>query len=337
MRIVLMTRPSRSLVAALLVAGSLLTPLLSACGDAGPGPAGASGGRSVVAAFYPLAYVAGRVAGPFADVTNLTRPGGEPHDLELGFNQTVALHEADVVVYEAGFQPAVDDAVAGLSGEQVVDAARVVALHALPDHPDEVDPHFWQDPLLLADVADATADSLAAADPAHAADYAANAAVLRQDLVRLDREYTAGLTGCERSVVVVSHDASGVPRSVRADLRGDRRPLPRRRAHFAGLAALQKLARQEGITTVFSERLASPAMADTLAGDLGIRTAVLDPIEGLSDQTQGRTTLPSCGRTSPRCRRRTAVERAGRQCRGCLGRARGQADPARDRPRGAGR
>ncbi|MEZ5097495.1 MAG: metal ABC transporter substrate-binding protein [Nocardioides sp.] len=202
-----MTRPSRSLVAALLVAGSLLTPLLSACGDAGPGPAGASGGRSVVAAFYPLAYVAGRVAGPFADVTNLTRPGGEPHDLELGFNQTVALHEADVVVYEAGFQPAVDDAVAGLSGEQVVDAARVVALHALPDHPDEVDPHFWQDPLLLADVADATADSLAAADPAHAADYAANAAVLRQDLVRLDREYTAGLTGCERSVVVVSHDA----------------------------------------------------------------------------------------------------------------------------------
>ena len=36
---------------------------------------------------------------------------------------------------------------------------------------------------------------------------------------------------------------------------------------------------------VFSERLASPELADSLADDLGLRTAVLDPVEGLSDAT----------------------------------------------------
>ena len=43
----------------------------------------------------------------------------------------------------------------------------------------------------------------------------------------------------------------------------------------------------DGITTVFSERLASPRLTQTLADDMGIETAVLDPIEGLTDETAG--------------------------------------------------
>ena len=37
----------------------------------------------VVTGFYPLQYVAQRVAGTHAEVTNLTSPGVEPHDTEL--------------------------------------------------------------------------------------------------------------------------------------------------------------------------------------------------------------------------------------------------------------
>ena len=51
------------------------------------------------------------------------------------------------------------------------------------------------------------------------------------------------------------------------------------------VAELQELIRSEGITTVFSETLASPKMAETLSSDLGLTTAVLDPIEGLGDDT----------------------------------------------------
>ena len=56
----------------------VLAGFLAGCGS------GSSGGKkSVVAAFYPLAYAAERIGGPAFDVWNLTPPGAEPHDLEL--------------------------------------------------------------------------------------------------------------------------------------------------------------------------------------------------------------------------------------------------------------
>src|SRR5512139_1562636 len=83
--------------------------LLTACGVTQGG--GSAGGPRVVGSFYPLAYVAERVAGDQGEVTNLTTPGVEPHDLELNVRQTAAVADADVVVYEKDMQPAVDDAV----------------------------------------------------------------------------------------------------------------------------------------------------------------------------------------------------------------------------------
>src|SRR5262245_51089523 len=97
----------RRAVAALLGLG------LIALGTAGCGARGnASSGRiSVVAAFYPLQFVAQRVGGPHVNVTNLVKPGAEPHDLELTPRQVASIADADVVIYIPGFQPAVDRAV----------------------------------------------------------------------------------------------------------------------------------------------------------------------------------------------------------------------------------
>jgi zinc transport system substrate-binding protein len=126
---------------------------------------------------------------------------------------------------------------------------------------------------------------LGATDPAHADAYGANAAALRADLESLDESYDQGLAGCERSTVVVSHDAFGylekygLEMEPIAGLSPDAEPTP------ADLARLQDLIRREGLTTVFSERLVSPRLSRTLADDLGITTAVLDPVEGLSDET----------------------------------------------------
>ena len=84
---------------------------------------------------------------------------------------------------------------------------------------------------------------------------------------------------------MVSHDAFGylsrygIEVAPIAGLSPDAEPTP------AGLAALQQLIRDDGITTVFGERLASPALTESLADDTGVDTAVLDPIEGLTDET----------------------------------------------------
>ncbi|RYP85895.1 zinc ABC transporter substrate-binding protein [Nocardioides guangzhouensis] len=267
--------------------------------------------HTVVAAFYPLAWVAERVAGNGFDVVNLTQPGSEPHDLELSIRETAAVEDAGLVIHEQGFQPAVDAAIEQNAQGAVLDVTDVVDLRPFAehdhedghtdDHTDEhtdeehsaddghdhgdLDPHFWLDPLLLADVGDAVADELAGLDPGRADQVRANAADLRADLERLDREYAAGLADCERDTVVVNHDAFGYLAHYGlhiepvVGLSPDAEPTP------ADLARLHDLVEAEGITTVFAETLVSRKTVDTLAGDLGVEVAVLDPIEGLSDQT----------------------------------------------------
>ncbi|WP_297733148.1 metal ABC transporter substrate-binding protein [Nocardioides sp.] len=259
--------------------------LLAGCGAS----SGASDSdKQAVAGFFPLAWVTQEVAGDGWEVTNLTQPGGEPHDLGLSIAATADLDEADVIVFEHEFQPAVDDAIENVSDATLVDAAEAVELRSLEEgHEDEeehgdsgTDPHFWQDPLLMADLGDAVAEGLADVDGENAATYRANADELRGELEQLDADFTEGLADCERDTVVVSHEAFGYLERYGlrfegiAGLSPDAEPTP------AVLGELEDLIAAEGITTVFSERLASPAMAESLAGDAGVETAVLDPIEG---------------------------------------------------------
>lgn len=245
----------------------------------------------MIAAFYPLQFVAERIVGGHADVADLTGPGVEPHDLELTVRQTAHLSGADVVLYEKGLAPAVDAAVGSEPPKHALDTTTVVPLKppvageeaANGESMDEGDPHFWQDPTLLAKVATAFTHTMTEADPAHAAAYRSNDARLQKELAALDASYRSGLAHCAISTVVVSHDAFeylgrryGLTIVPIAGLSPDAEPSAKRLSQISGLV------KNERITTIFSERLASPKLADTLASDLHVTTAVLDPIEGLT-------------------------------------------------------
>jgi zinc transport system substrate-binding protein len=289
-----------------LLATSLLAAVLSGsltgCAALG-GDSGGADGSSVVTAFYPLQYVAERVAGDLATVENLTEPGGEPHDLSLSVRQTAEVAEAGLVVYLDGFQPAVDQAVEQTAEGDTLDAGAVVELepaaagHEHEEGPaeddghahesDGLDPHFWLDPLRMAALGDAVADTLAQIDPDGAPTYAANAEDLRADLEDLDEAYASGLATCERHTIVVSHDAFGYLGKYGLDMEPIAGLSPEAEPTPADLAHLQEVIEQDGIATVFSERLASPRLTETLATDMGVSTAVLDPIEGLTDETAG--------------------------------------------------
>jgi zinc transport system substrate-binding protein len=283
MRIIVMYRR-------LLPFAALLLLPLAACGGTGN-----DGRPTVVASFYPLQFVAERIVGDHAEVKNLTSPGVEPHDLELTVRQVAEIGDADVALYESGLQPAVDQAIKNNPPKSSLDIAAVVHLdepnpaageeaqesHDKSGHAE--DPHFWQDPTLVAKIADRFAALMAKRDPANASDYRANNAALQADLSRLDEEYIQGLKTCKIRTLVVSHDAFeylGRRYDLRirpiAGLSPDAEPSPK---HLQELAELIK---SEKITTVFNERLASPKLANTLADELGIGTAVLDPIEGIT-------------------------------------------------------
>lgn len=283
-----------------LAAVALLLPLLVSCGT----DAGASDDRpQVVTGFYALEYVAERVAGDRAQVSSLTSPGQEPHDAELTVSQTAQVVEADVLVHLSRFQPVVDEAVAQSESRHVVDVAEAADLVASEEHGaheaehagesedhaqemGEPDPHFWLDPTRLAAVAEEVTGALVAADPEGEKTYRANLRELQDELTSLDREMAAGLSDCERDTVVVSHNAFQYL-ALRYDL--DFHSIaglsPGAEPSPAHVLELQELIEDEGLTTVFSETLSSAQMSETLAQDLGLRAAVLDPIEGLSDET----------------------------------------------------
>lgn len=266
-----------------LAALALAAPvLLAGCG--GVPNASTGEGPKVVGSFYPLAYVAERIAGDQGQVTNLTTPGVEPHDLELNVRQTAEVAGADLVVYERGVQPAVDEAVAQNGPDHVVDAAQTVGLEGQ-------DPHFWLDPNRMTKVAQAVRNQLSDIDPRHAADYRKNFDTFRKQMHELDAAYQAGLAHCTIDTVVVSHDAFeylqryGLRFEPIAGLTPDAEPSA------AHLKQIGDVVRKDHITTVFYETLASPALAQSLARDLGVKAAVLDPIEGLSKATAGQDYL----------------------------------------------
>ena len=302
----------------LLPATAALALSLSGCGaltsDDASGSSGSDSSDTVVAGLYPLQYVAQRVAGDAFEVENLTQPGGEPHDLELGIGQTAALSDAALLVYVDSLQPAVDEAADEVSGTEVLDAATVVDLapfedehseeevaeeeHGEDEHSEdegeddhsghdhgELDPHFWHDPLRMADLGDAVAERLAEIDPDEAESFEERAAELRSDLEALDEEYSTGLSGCEVRTVVTNHDAFGYLEGYDLELASINGISPDAEPTPAALAELQDLIDETGITTVFSETLVSPQAAEVLASDAGVDTAVLDTIEGLTDDT----------------------------------------------------
>jgi zinc transport system substrate-binding protein len=274
--------------------GVAFAVLVAGCGGRRAGDAG-SDRLSVVASFYPLATAAERVGGDRVQVTNLTPAGAEPHDLELDPRQTEELSNAALaVIMGRGFQPAVEQTAERPKGV-TVEILRVLPISqdgevaAEEEAADGLDSHIWLDPVLMADAVDQIAEALARVAPADADGFRTRAKAYRAELETLDRDYRQGLATCQRREIVTAHEAFGwlaerygLRQLGIAGISPEAEPDPRR------LAELADLVRRDGVTTIFTETLVSPAIADTLAREAGVRTATLNPLEGLtSDEIAG--------------------------------------------------
>lgn len=291
-----------------LTAAVLATTLLVACGDAAPTDDGAV---TIAAPFYALEYAATLAAGDEAHVFSVTTPGMDPHDTELSPRQMAELTQADIVIYLPLFQPAVDNAIEQAGDIRVLDVSQIIELHPADghdydhgnnadDHDDDGhdhdhghdhglhDPHFWTDPVLLGEVTRALTAELADLDPDNADAYLANAESAATLLGDLDADYSAGLANCERRAFIPQHAAFSylaerydLEQVSVAGLSPDEEPSPSR------IAEVQALAAEHGITTIFFEPGHSDAIARSIATDLGLELAILDPIETISDASPG--------------------------------------------------
>ena len=282
-------------VAALLSA----VALTAGCSTSTAADSGSGNGRiEVAAAFYPLEYAVAQVGGDHVHLMALTKPGSEPHDLELTPQEVVGLHKARVVVYEKGFQPAVDSAVDQLDkgvGFDVAGAADLTLTAADKETsaqseggPGSKDPHFWLDPKRYAAVVTAIGAELAVKDPANASTYTANATALVGRLDALDADFASGLKFCRIKDIVTGHAAFGylsqrygLTQVSVSGITPDVEPTA------TAMAAIVTTIREHHVRTVYAETLVSPALVDTIAHETGAQVKVLDPIEGITSASAG--------------------------------------------------
>ncbi|MEE1774335.1 metal ABC transporter substrate-binding protein [Streptomyces sp. JV185] len=285
------------------VAGAVVLGLtaLTACSSSDAADRKNGDKLDVVASFYPMQFLAEQIGGKHVSVTTLTKPGQEPHDLELSPRQIGGLTDAGFVLYLKGIQPAVDDAIAQSGAKHVTDAAKLTTLedhgtetgadeHGHEHHGDEAgaDPHIWLDPVKYAEVAKGVGASLEKADPDHAADYRKNTDALVTKLDGLNTAYVNGLKNTSTKTFITTHSAFGylaerygLAQEGIAGVDPEAEPSPAR------ISEIHTIAEKNKVTTVFFETLASDRTARTVAKDTGLKTDVLDPLEGITAKSRG--------------------------------------------------
>lgn len=321
----------RHLIPPAVTAGTAALGLLAltACSSSADASDGREDGKlKVVASFYPMQFLAERIGGDRVTVSTLTKPGVEPHDLELKPRQAAQLEKAGYILYLKGVQPAVDSAIEKTPVKHKTDAAKLTEseLPATAPHQEEDghghteghsegdghdhgtesdapagddhghdhgkgggDPHVWLDPVKYAEIAAGVGTALGKADPDNAAVYKKNADTLVAELKALDASFEQGLKNTTTRTFITTHSAFGhlagryglIQEGI-AGIDPEAEPSPAR------IKELRKVATADKVTTVFFETLASDRTAKTLAGDAGLRTDVLDPLEGITDKSKGR-------------------------------------------------
>ncbi|MBI4734086.1 MAG: zinc ABC transporter substrate-binding protein [Rubrobacteridae bacterium] len=195
----------------------------------------------------------------------------------------------------AGFEPWDDGIIADLKKankdarsagtEQAMPVNGSKGIELLPEKPrspQDIDPHFYLDPVLYQQTVINVKEALCEVDPSNTSYYESRTNNFIKQLASLNEEFVKGLKNCKKRDIITSHAAFAYL-AKRYDLHqlpisglSDEEPSP------AHLAEIVEFIRQNKIKYIFVEKLVSPRLAETIAQETGARLLVLNPIEGLT-------------------------------------------------------
>lgn len=242
---------------------------------------------SVTVSFYPLYDFTKNIGGNKVKITNITPAGSEPHDFEPSARQLANAYQSKLFIYNGATMESWVDNFLKDYKNTVVKSSNNINLLKLADNNNLYDPHFWLDPVAASKIVDNILAGLIKASPENKSYFTQKANIYKDKLALLDESFKNGLSKCQTDTAITSHDAfsytskryninlisiSGVDPSVEPDA--------------AKLAEISDLVKSKNIKYIFFESLVSPKLAETIAAETGAKTAILDPIEGLSEENQ---------------------------------------------------
>ena len=242
---------------------------------------------NITTSFYPLYYFTSQIAGDSAQVTNITPSGAEPHDYELMPQDLVNIGNSQLLVLNGQLEPWASKVKSELAGKstKIIEVSNGLINQQLQNENGELaaDPHVWLSPKLASQMVQTITDELITLDPSNQAQLASRSSELQAKLASLDQDYASGLANCQSRDIVTSHAAFGylakdynLNQVALSGLSPDSEPS------LKDLTSITQFARDHQVKYIFFESLVSPKLSETVAKEIGAKTLVLNPLEGLS-------------------------------------------------------
>lgn len=241
----------------------------------------------VVTSFYPLYFFTSEIAGDKAIVLNITPSGAEPHEYEPTARDIANIENSNLLVLNGGGLEAWSKNIItnlkqdkttvittgeGLTTKQFVEKGKTIT-----------DPHVWLSPVITRQIVDKIESGLSQIDPVNSLYYKKNADNLKIKLDTLNEEYKQGLTNCKSKDIITSHSSFAylaeeynLNQVSIAGLSPEEEPSSKQ------MADITKFSKDNNVKYIFFESLVSPKLSETIANEIGAKTLVLNPIEGLT-------------------------------------------------------
>ncbi|MBM7711956.1 metal ABC transporter substrate-binding protein [Enterococcus xiangfangensis] len=285
----------------LLLGTVLVSILLTACGSEEKKEASADDKIQVMTTFYPMYEFTKEVVGNKGDVELLIPAGTEPHDFEPSAKDLAKISDSDVFVYNS---PELETWTENLTDTidtdktKIIQAAKEIELmdgaehdheddhdHDDHDHEHELDPHVWLDPALAIKEVETIRDQLSKKYPDDQATFEKNAASYIDELKALDAEYQTAFKDAKNKTFVTQHAAFGylakqygLTQEAISGVSPDQEPSPSR------LSELKHYVDDHQVEVIYFEENASSKVAETLSKETGVKLAVLNPLESLTEK-----------------------------------------------------
>lgn len=234
----------------------------------------------VVTSFYPLYFFAEQIGGNKSQILNITPAGAEPHDYEPTAKDVAAIQDSKLLILNGIGLETWSDSI-----QKNTNIEKTLIISAGEGLANQSDPHVWLSPPLAQKMVDKITDAFIQIDPANQAYYKTNSKALKMKLVDLDAEYKNSLKTCKQKNIVTSHSAFGhlaksygFSQTPISGLSPDAEPSAKQ------LAEISNFAKKNNVKYIFFESLVSPKLSETVANEIGAKTLVLNPLEGLSEE-----------------------------------------------------
>ncbi len=249
----------------------------------------------IVTSIHPYAALVQEIVGENAEVVQVLPPGASPHTFDPTPQDVARLADADLII----FNGVLDGWLTGLVEASGTDAPVLEVISELtfepvagdPDEGEDVNPHIWLVPDLMAQAVPLIAEQLAEVDAEHAAAYRANGEALVAELNALDAELQKALAPLQGAAFVPFHDAwPYFARHYGLDLVVSIEPAPGREPSPAYIADALLAIEDSGAKAIFSEVQLPARPAEVVAESAGLPLYILDPLGG-SEETQSYADL----------------------------------------------